>query len=300
MRRLLASPYAYLVLPPLFWSTNAVAGRWVAGELPPVALSFWRWLLALAILAPFGLPRLWRNRTAIMLHWRALVPLALFSVTSFNTLLYTALQTTTAVNAALISSATPIVVAALSFLVLGERAGWRQAGGILIALAGVVVVIARGDPRVLLGLQPVPGDLVALAAVGVWSTYTVLLRRLRVPLDPLTLLTVLIVVGVILLLPLYLALHGASTLPFTPTPKALGVMLWVALFPSLGAYVLWNKGVTAAGASTAGYYTYLLPVFTSLMAVAFLGEVFAWYHAAGIVLVFAGIYVTTLWGRRVG
>jgi drug/metabolite transporter (DMT)-like permease len=277
-----------MLLPPLFWAGNAVAGRMAVGQLPPIALAFWRWLFALLLFLPFGLPRVVAQWNEVRRRWKALAMVALFSVTAYNTLLYVALTSTTAVNATLVSAAIPVAIVLLSRLWLGEKVGIRQAAGIVISLAGVLLVVARGDFHILLTLGLQPGDLWVLAAVVSWAIYSVLLRRYPTGLSPVALLTVQMILGWLFLLPLYL-LELTTGQIFSLTWQSAGLIAYVAVFPSILAYHLWNQGVASLGANLAGQYTYLIPVFTALLAVAFLGESFRWFHAAGLVAIVGGI-----------
>jgi drug/metabolite transporter (DMT)-like permease len=277
-----------MLLPPLFWAGNAVAGRIAVGQLPPIALAFWRWLFALLLILPFGLPRVIAQWNGIRRRWRILAMVALFSVTAYNTLLYVALTSTTAVNATLVSAAIPVAIVLLSRLWLGEPVGLRQSAGIGISLAGVVLVIARGDPHSLLALGLQPGDRWVLAAVVSWAIYSVLLRRHPTDLSPLALLTVQMVLGWLFLLPLYLWELTTGQV-FLLTWQSAGLIAYVAIFPSILAYHFWNQGVASLGANLAGQYTYLIPIFTALLAALLLGEAFRWFHAAGLVAIIGGI-----------
>lgn len=291
--RSLKSTYLLMLLPPLFWGGNAVAGRMAAGLVPPLSLAFWRWLFAFLILLPFGLPRVLAQKETVARHWKLLCLLAASSVTAYNSFLYVALTTTTAVNATLVSAAIPVAIVSLSWLWFREGVGPRQAAGILLSLAGVLMVIARGELQTLLSLSLHAGDLWALAAVASWSLFSVVLRRYPTGLDSLALLTVQVGAGTLFILPLYLvelALGGGFALSWT----AAGLISYVAIFPSLVAYGLWNLGVVRLGPGTAGLYVNLIPVFTALLAIPLLGESFRWFHGAGMVMIFAGIWFATL------
>lgn len=297
LRQRLFSPYLVMLLPPLFWAGNAVVGRAAVGLVPPIALAFWRWLFAFLLLLPFGLKGVRRQWPVIRRHWRLLCVVAASSVTAYNTFLYVALTTTSAVNATLVSAAIPVAIVALAWGWTGDRVTPRQGLGIVVSLLGVLLVIGRGDAAALLGLRLHPGDLWALAAVGSWAFFSVLLRRHPTGLESLTLLTVQVGVGTLFVLPLYLG-ELALGRGFTPTPASAGLIAYVAVFPSLLAYGLWNIGVVRLGAATAGLYTNLIPVFTAILAVVFLGEDFHWYHAAALALIVAGIGLATRRRRR--
>ncbi|MEW5727959.1 MAG: DMT family transporter [Pseudomonadota bacterium] len=281
-----------LLLPPLFWAGNALVGRAVVDEVSPVTLSFWRWVAALALILPFTGRGLAAHLPVLMAHWRVVVPLGLFSVAAYNTLLYLALQTTTAINATLVGTSLPLMVLVLARLWLDEPIRGRQAAGIAVSALGLVAVVAKGDAALLARLDFAPGDLLMLLATLSWSIYSVMLRKHPLPVPGFTLLAALIAVGVAAITPLYLweAARGAS-LP--STPAALGAVAYTAVFASLAAYYFWNRGVAAVGAAVAGQFTYLIPLFTAVLAVALLGEEFRWFHAAGGALIFAGIALAT-------
>ncbi len=284
----LLSPVMMLLLASLFWAGNTVIARGVVGEVPPFALSFWRWLLALVILLPVGVRPVRAQWPLVRRQLPLLAALAATSVAAYNTLLYLALQTTTAINATLVASSMPVMIILLSWLWLGERAGPAQLAGVLLSLAGVLAVIADGDLGVLAAFRFQSGDMWVLAAVFSWAVYSVMLRRHPTGLTPMALLTVLVALGVPFILPFYLW-EMAQGLGFAVTPSTIAVMLYMGLFPSVLAYYFWNEGVAAVGANTAGLYAYLMPIFTALLAVLFLGEALRWFHIIGLALIVVGI-----------
>ncbi len=281
-----------LLLPPLFWAGNALVGRAVVDDMTPVTLSFWRWVAALAFILPFTARGLAAHLPILVARWRVVVPLGLFSVAAYNTLLYLALRSTSAINATLVGTSLPLMVLVLARLWLNEPIHKRQAAGIAVSALGLLAVVAKGDPTSLLRLDVVPGDLLMLLATLSWSIYSVMLRKHPLPVPGFTLLAALIAVGVAAITPLYL--WEAATGPALPsTPAALGAVAYTAVFASLAAYYFWNRGVATVGAAVAGQFTYLIPLFTAGLAVALLGEEFRWFHAAGGALIFAGIALAT-------
>ncbi len=288
LKSLLASPYAFLVLPPLFWSGNAVLARAAVGAVPPFTLSFWRWAIALLILLAVAWPRLVDQRHVVRRHWRLLLALAVSSVTAYNTLLYLALQTTTAINVTLVGSVMPVTIVALSWAWLGERLGPLQAVGMAVSLLGVLLVISDGRPASLLELRVRAGDGWVLLAMASWSVYSVLLRRHPVPMDPVAQITVLVLFGLPFILPLYLwEVAQGTVMPLTPGNMA--VVGYAALFPGVLAYYFWNRGVAGVGAGVAGQYTYLVPILTALLSTLFLGETVRWFHLVALAFIFSGI-----------
>lgn len=289
--------YVGLVLTPLFWAGNAVVARGTVDAIPPLSMAFWRWVIALAILLPFGLPGIWRHRQIIRQRLGSMLALATFSVGAFNSLLYLAASTTTATNIALINATIPIFVALMSWLLLGDRTRPIQALGIALAVTGIVTVVARGDLAVLTGLQAQPGDLIMVAAVFSWGLFSVLLRRQAVPLPALTFLTTQILLGVLVILPFYLTDLLAFSGGFELSGATLAPLLYFAVFPGVLAYAFWNHGVHAIGPSRAAIFMYLTPVFASILAGIFLGETLGRFHVIGGLLILSGLILATRAGR---
>ena len=281
-------PYVLLALATLFWSGNFVLGRAVSGRIPPVGMAFWRWVGALAILLPLSYPRLKEQWPLLRGSWKTLIPLGILGVGSFNTLVYVGLHDTTATNAVLLNSACPAFIAAITFLVRGERATRRQVAGILVSLLGVTAIVSRGAPQTLLSLSFNPGDLWVLTAVLCWAVYTVLLGRRPEGIHPMAFLTVLVGVGVAWLAPLYAA-EIARGGRLTPDAVTFGSLVYLALLPSLASYVFWNQAAGEVGPIRAGAFLHLMPAFGSLLAVLLLGESFRLYHLLGIGLILPGV-----------
>jgi drug/metabolite transporter (DMT)-like permease len=292
------SPYVLLVLTTLFWAGNFVLGRAVHELIPPIALSFWRWSVALLVVLPFAWPQLRRDWSTLGRHWAILSVLGVLGVTNFNTFVYLGLQTTTATSAVLLVSTTPVLIVALSFAMLGVRVTVAQMAGILTSLAGVLVIVAQGDPATLLELEPNPGDLWVLAAVLSWALYSVCLRWRPRGLHPLSFLTATFMLGLLPLLPLYLwelqVKGGFST--GLPSAAAIG---YVALFPSVLAYIFWNRAVAVLGANRSGQFLHLMPGFGAALSMLLLGERPRVFHLLGIALIGAGIAITTRGKLRV-
>jgi len=281
-----------LLLPPLFWAGNALLARATAGDLPPVALAFWRWVLAACLILPFTGRDLWASRGILLRHWKAVLGLAATSVAAYNTLLYLAVQTTTAINATLVGTSLPIMVLLLARVWLGDPIRPQQALGMGVSILGLLAVVTRGEPSRLATLTLTPGDGLMLLASFSWAVYSVMLRRFPIPVRGFTLLSALIVLGWMMIVPFYL-FELSLGYEVHVRPMTLGVIAYTAVCASLLAYYFWNMGVAAVGAPTAGLFANLIPLFTAILGVALLGETFAWYHALGALLIFAGIALAT-------
>jgi drug/metabolite transporter (DMT)-like permease len=282
------SPYLLLTLTSLFWAGNFIVGRAVRDAVPPIGLAFWRWTIAMAILLPFVAGGVWRYRGVIRREWRILLALGVTGVGAFHSFVYLALQSTPAINAVLFLATTPLVIIAISRAAFGDRIGWAGALGALASLAGVIVVIARGDVGVLLALGFNPGDLWMLGAVSTWAVYSVCLKRRPQDLPPLILLAVTMVVGTLAITPAYVWEYASGDRFDLDIGAVLG-LAYVATFASIVAYVCWNQGVKEVGPNRAGVFINLIPVFAALLAIVFLGERVAGYHLAAAALVFAGV-----------
>jgi drug/metabolite transporter (DMT)-like permease len=255
-------------------------------------MSFWRWVLALIFLLPFTWRQVCKDWPEIKRGWKNLLLLGLFGIASFNTLLYSAAHTTTAINIALTQSIMPAIIVLISYLMFRDRICLRQVAAILLCMFGAGYIVIHGDPQRLLELKFVVGDLLMLLAVCLYALYSVLLRK-RPAIHPLTLLTAIFFIGVIFLLPLYLWEVRTAT-PLTLSRPVVLSLLYVALCPAILAYLCWNRGVHEIGANRAGLYINLTPLFASLLAVLFLNERFQGYHAAGIGLIFSGLLLFNL------
>ncbi len=287
------SPYLLLVLTTLFWSGNFVLGRAVRTVMPPLALSFWRWAVALFILLPFAWGRLRRQWPLLARHWRSLTLLSILGVVNFNTLVYTGLQSTTALNAVMMVSTTPVFIVALSFLLLRQQVTLRQALGIGVSLLGMVAIVTRGQLGVLLEQRLNHGDLWVLGAVLSWALYSVCLKWRPAELDSLSFMTATVGIGVVFLLLLY-GWEFSRGSRFQPNAATLGSIAYVAVFPSVLAYIFWNRAVAELGANRAGHFMHLMPAFGAVLSLLLLDERLYPFHAAGIALIAAGLYLATV------
>lgn len=292
---LLGRPRLLLTLCALFWAGNFVLGRAMHASIPPIGLAFWRWLVASVIVLPFVWPALREQWPLLSANLARMLLLAMLGVSGFNTLVYVGLQTTSAINSVLIQSTLPVLILVLNGLLYRTRARARELLSILVSLVGVLVIISAGAPQRLLHGGWQPGDLWVFAAAWVWALYSVWLRWRPPGLRAEAFLGFTLLTGTLMLLPLYLAeAHAGRTMTWD-MPTLLTVT-YVAVFPSALAYLFWNRGVAMLGANAAGHFIHLMPVFGTLLAVVFLREVFAWYHALGTALVIVGIGFS--WTRR--
>ena len=285
-------PYLLLTLSALIWSGNFVISRAMNNVIPPAGFVFWRWVVALVVLLPIVLPRL-RKEWPIL---RANLPLVcisgLFAVTLFNYLIYMAMHWTTAINAALVNSAIPIFIIMFARIFYGQRIMLRQHAGVALSLVGVAAIILRGDPSRILTLSFNRGDLLVLLAAIAWGLYSVAIKRYPQGLNPFVFLFAMTVVGLVLLVPIYaFEISRGQMMSFNlPTILSVG---YVGILASVVAFTAWNNGLRQVGPHVGGQFVHLMPAFSTIMAVMFLGEKLQGFHIAGIVLIFAGIACAT-------
>ncbi|SEH19604.1 Permease of the drug/metabolite transporter (DMT) superfamily [Sphingopyxis sp. YR583] len=281
--------YPLLTVTALCWAGNSIVGRAARDLVPPAALSFWRWSLALLLLLPLAWPHLKRDWPVLRANWAIVALLGALAIGSFNILLYTGLQSTTALNSMLIQSAQPALILIVGALVMGDGTSLRQIGGVLISLAGVLAIVGRGDPGLLWRLQLNIGDAIIGGAVLLWSLYSVLLRR-RPAVHPLSFLAASMVVGIAVIIPFYLheLWSGRLIVPTTGSALAIG---YVAIFPSFLAYLFFNRGVELIGSAATGQYMNVMPLMGAGLAMLFLGEALHLFHIVGLALIVVGILV---------
>ncbi len=266
-------------------------------DIPPFSLAFIRWSLALLILLPFAIPVMVKNRQLIGDNLKILIVLGILSVATFNTLAYIGLQYTTAVNGTLMQSSMPIMILLISALFLREPASLKQWLGVAVSLLGVTTLITRGQPDQIVQFQINPGDLWILLAMLVWATYSICLRWRPQGLSGFAFFSVTLSVGVIALIP-FAVWEMAHSDPINWNQDLYLTLGYLALFPSILAYMFWNYGVARLGAGRAGLFIHLVPLWGMMLSVLFLGEQVHTFHLWGIGLIFIGIYLAVLSGKR--
>lgn len=291
--------YLMLSLAAAFWAGNTIIGRAVVGELPPLGFAFWRSFGAFLILAPMGLPKVWRARANIQVHWKMLTLLSVLGMTGFSVFSFVALHSIEAINGTLIQGTLPIVVLVASWLIYRRAINGRQVAGIVAALIGLTAIVTRGNPDSLAEIGLNAGDFVFWLGVFCYGVFTVLLPHRPKSLDLICFLTVIFLIGSITTLPFHIGeIIVVEAMPMNWT--AFWAVAYIALFPAVLAHIFWVDAIRRIGPAPAGYFIYLTPVFGILMAIMLLGEVFSWYHGVGIVLILGGVWLATSAHHRTG
>jgi drug/metabolite transporter (DMT)-like permease len=277
---------------PALWSSNYLIARLADGVIAPHALAFGRWTLALALMLPFvwrelhGADREWTQ------EWRQMLVLGALGMWICGAWVYLGGRSTSATNIALIYAATPVAIAVAGVRLLHERMSGAQRVGVGLALAGVLFVITRGDPQVLLDVRFTRGDAWIVAAALSWTAYSVLLRRWPSVLSPAARLAAIMAGGVLVLLPF--TLWEAWAAPVAPfTAKAAVLVLAAAVMPGVLSYTAYSLLQRELGAARTALLLYLAPVYAAIGAWLVLGERPGWHHAVGAALILPSIWLAT-------
>jgi drug/metabolite transporter (DMT)-like permease len=294
-----ASPYLLLTLTSLFWSLNWVIGRAIVGHVSPLALTFIRWAVAIAVMMPFAWPELRSHWPVIRREWKRIVWLGFWGTGLHNAFGYVGLQYTTATNGVILNSSIPVMIIIIGWLVYRDTITRLQALGVVISMGGVLAILTHGDVGVLAHFMLNKGDVIVFLGMIFWAAYTVFLRMKPPELSGLALLASCGCIGVLLLVPLVavemLFFDGRVEI----RPATVAAMLYVGIFPSFVGYVFWNRAVAEVGSNVAGIFLHLMPAFGALLAWIFLDERIQLFHIVGIALILTGIALTTRGKRAV-
>jgi drug/metabolite transporter (DMT)-like permease len=284
-------PYLLLCITALCWAGNAIVGRLAAGHIPPVTLAFLRWFFAFLLILPFARKHLVRDWPAIRGKLGIMIFISIIGIGLFNTLQYWALEYTQALNTLLLQSAGPLIVAVWSLILLGVRLTLAQAIGVLVSLAGVLVILMHGDLTALSNIRFNKGDLIFTGAMVIFALYSVLTLK-RPAIHGLSFAAFTFGAGAAFLVPLLV--WELLTRPLMALDaQNLLTLFYVAVFPSILAYLCFNRGVQLIGANRAAPFFHVVPVFGSVMAIVFLGEQPQLFHIVGFALVLTGVFVAS-------
>ncbi|MDC0518106.1 DMT family transporter [Candidatus Pelagibacter sp.] len=284
--------YLMLVCATLFWAGNFMVGKLAFLEnIPPMSLVFFRWSLVWIILIPFTYKEIIKNKTIILDNLPLLLFLAFTSVGLFNTFTYLALVYTQVINASLFNTAIPAMIIFLCFLLKIEKTNKFQIFGLIISVFGILSIITKLDLNILFSLNFNKGDLIMIGGVITWGLYSSFLKKKKFTLPLLTLVHVLCTFGLIFILPQFL--YELSQGLFVKLDLNLGyILIYLALFPSIGSYYCWAGAVAIIGANRAGIFLSLIPLFSAIMAIIFFNEQFHFFHLIGSILIILGLFLS--------
>ena len=284
--------YAFAIIAAALWGSNAVAARMAALEIPPITMTFWRTLCVVVVLLPFTAREVWLSRTRLRRQWRLILGLAILGPVGLNLFLYHGLQTTNAINGALLNSAMPVTIVLASWLLVGETISRRIAFGMALALIGVAIIVLRGDLDALRTFNIGIGDPMIIAGMSSWAAFSVYLRKRDDGLGASAFVVVITAVSATVMLPFYLwdLARGSR---FEVTLANISLILYAAAVVSVFANICWIRSVEAIGANTAGQFNYLIPLVGSVLALIILDERFHLFHGAGMAMILLGVYFAT-------
>ena len=283
------APYLFVALAALCWAGNHVAGRAIAGHVPPLAISTFRWVVPTILLLPFAWQHLRRDWPLIRPHWKVLVILSAMGGGVFGALQYVGLQYTTAINVSVLNSLAPVLIAVAGASLFRDRLTVLQARGVAVSLSGVLAIVSKGDPAALADLNFNWGDLIIVFNMAVFSIYSACLR-LRPAIHWLSYMFVFALISSLVTLPfgIWEYLSGAV---LQATPMTVAMLAYASIFPSLVANVAWNRGVDSIGPNRSGAMLHLVALFSAVLAGIFLGERMLPYHFAGFALILLGVWM---------
>ena len=284
--------YLMLVLATLFWAGNFIVGKAAFVEnIPPMSLVFFRWSLVWLILLPFTYKEIIRSKEIIIENLPLLFFLALTSVGLFNSFTYLALVYTQVINASLFNTAIPAMIILLCFIFNIEKTNRFQIMGLILSVVGILSIITKLDLNILLTLNFNKGDIIMIGGVITWGLYSSFLKKKKFTLPLLTLVHILCTLGLLFIFPQFLfELSQGQIIKFDTN---LGyILVYLALFPSIGSYYCWAGAVAIIGANRAGIFLSLIPLFSTILAMIFYDEKFYFFHFIGSVLIVLGLFLS--------
>lgn len=282
--------WAYLVICNLFWAGNMIFGKYAAVGFSPIWTVFLRWAIALLFLVP--LAQVVEKPSWLQIGKKnglMLVAMAVVGVVVYNYLMYASLQYTSSFNGALINALTPALIMLFSLIFFKDKIGGFQLFGLLISFLGVLTVLTKGNIAQVFYAHYNKGDAIMLAAILFWTAYS-LIGKKAVSIPPITMVAMTAFIGVVIMFPFAVAhpLQAGNI-----TSSSLTGIIYMGIFPSVGSFILWNKGIGMLGAGTAGTSMNLIPVFTAIIAV-LLGHGLALSQIVGGAIVIAGMLLASL------
>ena len=281
-----------LVCATLFWSGNFIVGKFAFLEnIPPLSLVFYRWSLVWIILLPFTFKEILKHKDIILNNLPILFFLGFTSVGLFNSFTYLSLIHTQVINSTLFNTAIPAVIILLCFLFKIEKTNKFQILGLIISVLGILSIITKLDIKIFLSLNFNKGDIIMIGGVITWGIYSTLLKKKKFTLPLLTLVHVICTFGLICVFPqFFYEFSQGQFIQFNT--NLFYILIFLALFPSIGSYYCWAGAVSIIGANRAGIFLSLIPLFSTIMAIAFYKEQFQFFHLIGAILIVLGLFLS--------
>ena len=284
--------YIMLVCATLFWAGNFMVGKFAFfSNIPPMSLVFFRWSLVWIILLPFTFREILKFKSVIIKNLPLLFFLALTSVGLFNSFTYLALVHTQVINASLFNTAIPAIIIFLCFLFKIEKTNKFQILGLIISVLGILSIITKLNLNILLSLNFNKGDLIMIGGVITWGLYSSFLKKKNFTLPLLTLVHVLSTFGLIFIIPQFVFEYSQGLI-IEFDLNLFYILIFLALFPSIGSYYCWAGAVSIIGPNRSGIFLSLIPLFSTIMAIIFFNEKFEFFHLIGAILIILGLFLS--------
>jgi drug/metabolite transporter (DMT)-like permease len=284
--------YTLLVLASLCWSGNFIVGKFATlFEIPPLTLNTFRWISVWLILIPFTFKEIYKNLAYIKKNLLAIAFMGVITISTFNSVVYFALNYTQVINAVLVLAIIPAVTIVLSALMKVEKSNIFQIFGLILSIIGVGSIISNGDVQRIVSLSFNNGDLWMLVCVLSWALYSTLLKKNKFKLSQFSLIQIMVSVGVIFLIPQYFYEQSIG-LELNFNKAFFLILFYVVVFPAIVAYYCWQKGVEIIGPNRATMFIQLMPLFSAVMAIIIFKEKFELYHFVGATFIVSGIYLS--------
>jgi drug/metabolite transporter (DMT)-like permease len=281
-----------LVCATLFWAGNFTIGKFAFLEnIPPNTLAFLRWCLVWIILFPFTYKEVLKLKDNIKQNLSLFSILGFTSVCIFTSFTYNALNYTQVINASLFNTAIPVTIILVCFLLKIEKTNIFQISGLLISVLGILAIITRLDLNILLSLNFNKGDLFMIGAIIAWGIYSAYLRKQTFNVSLLALVHIICTFGLIFLLPLFI-LDVVQGKTIEISSNLFYILIYIAIFPSIGSYYCWAGAVSIIGANRAGIFLSLIPLFSTIFAILFFNEKFLFFHLIGSILIILGLFLS--------
>ena len=274
------------------WSGNFIVGKFATlSEIPPLTLNVFRWISVWFILIPFTYKEIFKNLSYIKKNWLVISFMGVITISTFNSVVYFALNYTQVINAVLMLSAIPAATIVLSSLMKIEKTNIFQLIGLLVSIIGIGSIISNGDFQKIISLDFNKGDIWMLVCVITWSLYSTLLKKNKFKFSQFTLIQLMVSVGILFLIPQFFY-EKSIGLELNLDKNFFLILTYVAIFPAIAAYYFWQKGIELIGPNRASMFIQLMPLFSAIMAIIIFKEKFEMYHFVGAFFILSGIYLS--------
>ena len=281
-----------MVLASLFWSGNFIVGKFATlFEIPPLSLNVFRWISVWLILMPFTYKEIYNNLHNIKKNWLIISFMGVITISTFNSVVYYALNYTQVINAVLVLAAIPAATIVFSSLMNIEKTNIFQLLGLFLSIIGIGSIISNGDIQKITSLNFNKGDLWMLVCVITWALYSTLLKKNKFQLSQFSLIQLMVSAGLLFLIP-QLLYEKSIGLEVNFNKAFFIILFYVVIFPGIAAYYCWQKGVEIIGPNQASMFIQLMPLFSAIMAIIIFKEQFELYHFVGAAFVVSGIYLS--------